>query len=36
MGAQYTEDGYIHVSLESGATLKSKSVILSPAHVGEK
>ncbi|RAS60960.1 alkyl hydroperoxide reductase subunit F [Vibrio diazotrophicus] len=30
MGAQYTEDGYIHVSLESGATLKSKSVILSP------
>ncbi|MFV0448971.1 MAG: alkyl hydroperoxide reductase subunit F [Vibrio sp.] len=30
MGAQYTEDGYIHVSLESGATLKSKSVILTP------
>ncbi|MBD0785215.1 alkyl hydroperoxide reductase subunit F [Vibrio sp. Y2-5] len=30
MGAQYTEDGYIHVSLESGATLKSKSLILSP------
>ncbi|MGY2573497.1 alkyl hydroperoxide reductase subunit F [Vibrio sp. C8] len=30
MGAQYTEDGYIHVNLESGATLKSKSVILSP------
>ncbi|MEI8656806.1 alkyl hydroperoxide reductase subunit F [Vibrio sp. Hal054] len=30
MGATYTEDGYIHVSLESGATLKSKSVILSP------
>ncbi|NIY91037.1 alkyl hydroperoxide reductase subunit F [Vibrio diazotrophicus] len=30
MSAQYTEDGYIHVSLESGATLKSKSLILSP------
>ncbi|ASA57469.1 alkyl hydroperoxide reductase subunit F [Vibrio gazogenes] len=30
MGAAYTEDGYIHVNLESGATLKSKSVILSP------
>ncbi|WP_165311787.1 alkyl hydroperoxide reductase subunit F [Vibrio ziniensis] len=30
MGATYTEDGYIHVNLESGATLKSKSVILSP------
>ncbi len=30
MGAKHTEDGYIHVSLESGATLKSKSIILSP------
>ncbi|SHF86815.1 alkyl hydroperoxide reductase subunit F [Vibrio gazogenes] len=30
MGAAYTEDGYIHVNLESGATLKSKSIILSP------
>ncbi|MDW6004531.1 alkyl hydroperoxide reductase subunit F [Vibrio mangrovi] len=30
MGAEFTEDGYIHVNLESGATLKSKSVILSP------
>lgn len=30
MGAPYTEDGYIHINLESGATLKSKSVILSP------
>ncbi|EIU7745100.1 alkyl hydroperoxide reductase subunit F [Vibrio vulnificus] len=30
MGAQYTEDGKIHVNLQSGATLKSNSVILSP------
>ncbi len=30
MGAAHTDDGYIHVSLESGAVLKSKSVILSP------
>ncbi|MDF2152515.1 alkyl hydroperoxide reductase subunit F [Vibrio sp. CAU 1672] len=30
MGAAHTSDGYIHVQLESGATLKSKSVILSP------
>lgn len=30
MGAEYTEDGYINVMLESGATLKSKSLILSP------
>ncbi|EGR0088032.1 alkyl hydroperoxide reductase subunit F [Vibrio vulnificus] len=29
MGAQYTEDGKIHVNLQSGATLKSNSVILS-------
>ncbi|HFQ5339130.1 TPA: alkyl hydroperoxide reductase subunit F [Vibrio vulnificus] len=30
MGAQYTEDGKIHVNLQSGATLRSNSVILSP------
>lgn len=30
MGAPHTEDGLIHVALESGATLKSKSIILSP------
>jgi len=30
MGSAHTGDGYIHISLESGATLKSKSVILSP------
>ena len=30
MGAEHTEDGYINVTLESGATLKSKSLILSP------
>lgn len=30
MGAEHTEDGLIHVSLESGAVLKSKSVILTP------
>ncbi|SDI07348.1 alkyl hydroperoxide reductase subunit F [Vibrio xiamenensis] len=30
MGANNTEDGLIHIQLESGATLKSKSVILSP------
>ncbi len=30
MGASNTEDGLIHIQLESGATLKSKSVILSP------
>ncbi len=30
MGAESTSDGYIQVSLESGATLKSKSLILSP------
>ncbi|MFH4894222.1 alkyl hydroperoxide reductase subunit F [Vibrio sp. Y42_MX_L11] len=30
MGAAHTEDGLIHIQLESGATLKSKSVILSP------
>ncbi len=30
MGAEHTEDGYINVMLESGATLKSKSLILSP------
>ncbi|HBV77301.1 MULTISPECIES: alkyl hydroperoxide reductase subunit F [Vibrio] len=30
IGSPYTEDGYIHINLESGATLKSKSVILSP------
>ncbi len=30
MGAEHTEDGLIHVALESGATLKSKSVILTP------
>jgi len=29
VAAEKTEDGYIHVSLESGATLKSRSVILS-------
>lgn len=29
VSAQKTEDGYIHVELESGATLKSRSVILS-------
>ncbi|OEF28595.1 alkyl hydroperoxide reductase subunit F [Vibrio rumoiensis] len=30
MGQSFTDDGFIHVSLESGATLKSKSIILSP------
>lgn len=30
MGAQHTVDGKIHVNLQSGATLKSNSVILSP------
>ncbi|MHA2937486.1 alkyl hydroperoxide reductase subunit F [Vibrio sp. RC27] len=30
MGAEHTNDGLIHVSLESGAVLKSKSVILTP------
>lgn len=30
MGAEHTEDGLIHVELESGATLKGKSVILTP------
>ncbi|MEI8598100.1 FAD-dependent oxidoreductase [Vibrio sp. M60_M31a] len=30
MGAAHTEDGLIHIQLESGATLKSQSVILSP------
>ncbi|HDY7824596.1 TPA: alkyl hydroperoxide reductase subunit F [Vibrio vulnificus] len=30
MGAQHTEDGKIHVNLQSGATLRSNSVILSP------
>ncbi|RQW64084.1 alkyl hydroperoxide reductase subunit F [Vibrio viridaestus] len=30
MGAENTSDGYIQVNLESGATLKSKSLILSP------
>ncbi|MGX9418247.1 alkyl hydroperoxide reductase subunit F [Vibrio sp. WJH972] len=30
MGAEHTNDGLIHVSLESGAILKSKSVILTP------
>lgn len=30
MGADFTNDGNIHLSLESGAQLKSKSVILSP------
>ena len=30
MGKPYTEDGYIHIDLESGANLKSKSIILSP------
>uniref|UniRef100_UPI003D0DBA54 alkyl hydroperoxide reductase subunit F n=1 Tax=Vibrio sp. TaxID=678 RepID=UPI003D0DBA54 len=30
MGAEHTSDGLIHVQLASGATLKSKSVILSP------
>lgn len=30
MGAQHTADGKIHVNLQSGATLKSNSVILSP------
>jgi len=29
VSAEKTEDGYIHVALESGATLKSRSVILS-------
>lgn len=29
VSAEKTEDGYIHVQLESGATLKSRSVILS-------
>jgi alkyl hydroperoxide reductase subunit F len=29
VGAEKTEDGYIHITLESGATLKSRSVILS-------
>ncbi|MEH6447417.1 MAG: alkyl hydroperoxide reductase subunit F [Oleispira sp.] len=29
ISAEKTEDGYIHVQLESGATLKSRSVILS-------
>lgn len=30
LGAEETQDGNIHVNLESGATLKSRSVILSP------
>ncbi|MFV0576896.1 MAG: alkyl hydroperoxide reductase subunit F [Vibrio sp.] len=30
MGAEHTDDGLIHLQLESGATLKSKSIILSP------
>ncbi|MCG6480759.1 FAD-dependent oxidoreductase, partial [Vibrio parahaemolyticus] len=30
MGAEFTADGKIHVNLQSGATLKSNSVILSP------
>jgi len=30
MGAEHTNDGLIHISLESGAVLKSKSVILTP------
>ncbi|EPT8449714.1 alkyl hydroperoxide reductase subunit F [Vibrio fluvialis] len=30
MGAEFTTDGKIHVNLQSGATLKSNSVILSP------
>lgn len=30
MGKPYTEDGYIHIALESGANLKGKSIILSP------
>ncbi len=30
MGAHHTQDGLIHIQLESGAILKSKSVILSP------
>jgi NADH-dependent peroxiredoxin subunit F len=30
MGTEYTEDGLIHVNLESGATLKGKSIILTP------
>ncbi|TVO36212.1 alkyl hydroperoxide reductase subunit F [Vibrio algivorus] len=30
MGNAHTDDGLIHVNLESGATLKSKSIILSP------
>ena len=29
VSAEHSEDGYIHVELESGATLKSRSVILS-------
>lgn len=30
MGKSFTDDGLIHINLESGATLKSKSIILSP------
>ena len=30
MAAKHTDDGLIHVNLESGATLKAKSLILSP------
>jgi NADH-dependent peroxiredoxin subunit F len=30
MGAEHTADGLIHINLESGATLKSKSIILTP------
>ncbi|MBC5850271.1 alkyl hydroperoxide reductase subunit F [Vibrio metschnikovii] len=30
MGAEFTDDGRIHVGLQSGASLKSRSVILSP------
>jgi alkyl hydroperoxide reductase subunit F len=30
MGAKHTNDGLIHINLENGATLKSKSIILTP------
>lgn len=36
MGAEFTTDGKIHVNLQSGATLKSNSVILSPVLAGVK
>ncbi len=36
MGAEFTADGKIHVNLQSGATLKSNSVILSRVLAGVK